>query len=225
MHNRPHSATPAEPVVMPPMDDALREEKTALLETVFERIYRERMHDVPITNDKIGVHAIGMQRWENTYLCVLVTPWFMNLMLLPDEKTDWDDLQETSSVRHTFPSGRYEFLVGYEPDIGKYQMCSLFSPMFEFSDDDAAVETASVAINELMNVENVEETDIDSQQIANIWNGVEPHPDKVANADTDNTQHKATSKKPRRSLKEKMEQPISRRQLLRGAVSEEEDKA
>jgi len=152
----------------------------------------------------------------------------MNLMLLPDEKTDWGDLQETSSVRHTFPSGRYEFLVGYEPDIGKYQMCSLFSPMFEFSDDNAAVETASVAINELMNVENVEQTDIDSQQIANIWNGVEPHPDKVAKTDgaiADATAHKRADKKPRRSLKEKMEQPISRRQLLRGAVSPGEDKA
>jgi len=186
------------------------DEKVARLESAFNHIYKERMSDVPIINDKVEVRVIGFQRWQSSYLCIMITPWFMNLMLLPGEAENWQDKVETTASRHTFPSGNYEFLVGFEDAIGKYQMCSLFSPMFEFADNDAAVETAECAIRELMNIENVEESDIDSSQLEAIWNGTEEHPDKVA------AKEKAAATQ--LSLEEKMEQPISRRQLLRGAI-------
>lgn len=200
--------------------------QTQRLQTAFEKIYVERMHDVPIINDRIKVTAIGFQRWQDSFLCIMITPWFMNIMLLPGKDEDWDELQETSAISHTFPSGRYEFLVGYEADIGKYQMCSLFSPMFEFADDNAAVETAQAAINELMNMENIETSDIDSSQIEGIWNGTVEHPDKAKNSPVPgNPEHgtKPLESTQTISLQEKMQKPVSRRQLLRGAVMLDDD--
>ena len=196
------------------MSDSNIQQKVEALESIYNQIYKERMADVPITNDKIEVSAIAFQRWQESYLGVMITPWFMNLMLLPGETENWDDKQELSARTHTFPSGNYEFITGFEPDIGKYQMCSLFSPMFEFTDNDAAIETAEAAIKELMNTDNVEETDIKTQQIENIWNGVEEKtndPKRQSQVETTPT------------LSEKLEKPISRRRLLRGTLMLKDD--
>ncbi len=222
----PVAATTAiQPKAALPVPVHILEEKKALLESAFNTIYKERMHDIPIINDKIEVHVTGFQQWQNSYLCIMITPWFMNLMLLPGETEDWDDKRETTSSTHTFPSGSYEFLVGFEPNIGKYKMCSLFSPMFEFADNDAAVETAEVAIKELMNIENVEEVDINSRQIEAIWDGTEEHPDIISAREKieKETAEKIKASPPRIPLKERMQQPVSRRQLLRGAIMLEDD--
>lgn len=217
---------PLEVTAPEPVPEHILEQKTALLKNTFNTIYKERMFDIPIINDKIDVSVIGFQQWQNSYLCILITPWFMNLMLLPGEDENWDELRETTSTRHTFPSGNYQFLVGFEADIGKYQMCSLFSPMFEFADNDAAVDTAEVAIKELMNSENIEHTDIDSRQIEAIWDGTEEHPDKIAaREDAEQARAKALAEAPpRKPLKERMEQPVSRRRLLRGALMLDDNK-
>ncbi len=213
--NQAEVATPA-PVLV-----HILEKKVTLLESIFNTIYHQRMKDVPILNDNIEVRVIGFQQWQASYLCIMITPWFMNLMLLPGETENWDDKRETTSIRHTFPSGNYNFLVGFEPDIGKYQMCSLFSPMFEFADNVAAVNTAEAAIKELMNIENIEQTDIDCKQIEAIWDGTEEHPDKIAAREAaEKAKAEAT---PRVPLKERMEQPVSRRRLLRGALMLDND--
>jgi [NiFe] hydrogenase assembly HybE family chaperone len=214
----------AQSIVTPPkpVPAGILEKKITQLTSTFNAIYKERMNDVPIINDKIEVSVIGFQQWQNSYLCIMITPWFMNILLLPGETENWDDKRETTSSNHTFPSGKYEFLVGYESDIGKYQMCSLFSPMFEFADNNAAVETAEAAIKELMNIENIEESDINSTQLEAIWDGTEAHPDKVAaREEAEKIKADAT---PRMPLKERMEQPVSRRRLLRGALMLDDDK-
>ena len=196
------------------MLDSDTQHKVETLESIFNQIYKERMADVPIINDKIEVSAIAFQHWKESYLGVMITPWFMNLMLLPGKTENWDDKQELSASTHTFPSGNYEFLTGFEPNIGKYQMCSLFSPMFEFTDNNAAIETAEAIIKELMNDDNVEKTDIKTQQIENIWNGDDEKIDNPKEQRKDDTTP---------TLSEKMEKPISRRHLLRGALMLKDD--
>jgi len=188
------------------------------LESTFNYIFKERMADVPITNDKIEVRAIAFQRWQESYLGVMITPWFMNLMLLPGKSENWDDKQELSTNTYTFPSGNYQFLTGFEPDIGKYQMCSLFSPMFVFSDNNAAIETAETVMKELMNTENIEEAEIKTQQIENIWNGIEETSDELTVNLNEQGKVEATP-----TLSEKMEKPISRRSLLRGTLMLKDD--
>lgn len=111
------------------------------LVTVFAKIGAERMDGVPILNAKLAVEAIGTREWNGHWLSLLITPWFINLMLLPttdEQRQAWGGLALGSSVPHGFPSGRFEFLLGEEPALGRYQMCSLFSPVLEFEDQEAA---------------------------------------------------------------------------------------
>ena len=105
------------------------------------------MAGVPILHPQLRVEAVGFRACEAGVVGVLVTPWFMNLMLFPAN-------QETpppigSTVEHQFPSGRYGFTAAEEPGLGHYQICSLFSPMFEFPDHATAALTAEEALAEL----------------------------------------------------------------------------
>jgi [NiFe] hydrogenase assembly HybE family chaperone len=121
----------------------------ARLEVAFERVHRERMHEVPILNTALGIKAIGTRAVEAGWLSALVTPWFINLMLLPrtfEQMQDFRALPLGGTVAHSFPSGHFEFIVGAEDDLGRYQMCSLFSPVLEFESHGAAVITAESAI-------------------------------------------------------------------------------
>jgi [NiFe] hydrogenase assembly HybE family chaperone len=136
----------------PALPNAEPDAIAARLEAAFERVHRERMQDVPILNRALGIKAIGTRAVEAGWLSALVTPWFINLMLLPrspEETQHYRALQLGSTVAHRFPSGRFEFIVGEEGDLGRYQMCSLFSPVLEFESDDAARVTAESAIEVL----------------------------------------------------------------------------
>lgn len=110
------------------------------------------MHDVPILNPNIRVEAVGTRRWNDAWLCVLVTPWSINLLLLPadgDAAERWDALGAGGKVIHRFPAGRFEFIAGDEDGIGRYQMCSLFSPVLEFDGHDVAAMTAEASLDAL----------------------------------------------------------------------------
>ncbi len=121
------------------------------LETTFRRIARERMADIPILNPEIEVEAVGFGPWQDEHLGVLVTPWFMNLMLLPRDEIEGDQAPPSGEKECVpFPAGEFEFIHGSEDDIGSYRMCSLFSPMFEFEDHAAAVATAREVLKGLM---------------------------------------------------------------------------
>jgi [NiFe] hydrogenase assembly HybE family chaperone len=202
------------------MSDKAEFEIARKLETTFNRIYKERMTDMPMVNDKLQVHAIGFQPWQRHYLGVLSTPWFMNLMLLPGEQQDWSELHELSKRSHVFPSGRYEFITGYEEEIGKYQMCSLFSPMFDFTDDDSAVETAQIIMQEIMNPQNQDEMHVLPQQMENIWKGEDVPEIELQQATINNTNNPETEKP---MISERLQHPLSRRELLRAMFNSDGD--
>jgi [NiFe] hydrogenase assembly HybE family chaperone len=123
-------------------------EAGARLEATFGTIHRERMLDVPILNTALEVGVVGMRPWQGHWLGALVTPWFINLMVLPGEG-EWRKAADRESVWYAFPSGRFQFIAGSEPGLGPYHACSLFSPVLEFADQETALETARVAIESL----------------------------------------------------------------------------
>jgi [NiFe] hydrogenase assembly HybE family chaperone len=119
------------------------------LEAAFRKIHAERMDGVPILNARLQVEAIGTREWNGHWLSAVITPWFINLMLLPttqEQGEAWGKLVLGSSVPHGFPAGRFDFLVGEEDGFGRYQMCSLFSPVLEFENHEAAQATAQAAL-------------------------------------------------------------------------------
>lgn len=127
------------------------------LERAFERVLRERMADMPFVNGCLAVRAVGLRPYEDWVLGVLITPWCMNLVLLP-YRQEITGCCGQSRVQ-TFPSGRYEFIVGEQEEIGRYLMCSLFSPMFEFGDQGSAEATARAVLDRLLEPGPVEHDD------------------------------------------------------------------
>ena len=140
------------------------EQITQKLEAVFRRIEQERMRDIPVCHPALKVEAVGFREWGNYYLGVMVTPWFMNLMLLPVRSDDFAGLKEGGKQVHVFPSGRYEFISGQEADLGSYLVCSLFSPMHDFANQQTAVATANQVLAELMDVRNRDSISTEAQE-------------------------------------------------------------
>ena len=114
------------------------------------------MQGVPILNPALSVEAVGFRHWNEHWLGVLITPWFMNLWLMPRVSAKWPTITAGASRHHVFPAGVFEFLGGHETTLGDYQACSLFSPMFDFADHTAAHATAVAALDALFDVANRE---------------------------------------------------------------------
>lgn len=119
------------------------------LEAAFRAIHAQRMQGLPFVNAALQVEAVGFRRWEGRWLGVLITPWFMNLVLLPDAPQRWETVPVRAEARHEFPAGAFDFIGGYEPGCGEFQSCSLFSPVFEFGAQDVARATAEAVLTAL----------------------------------------------------------------------------
>jgi [NiFe] hydrogenase assembly HybE family chaperone len=126
------------------------------LEAVFGHIEQGRMRDIPILNARLRVEAIGMRLYDGAWLSALITPWFINIMVLPAASEDieaWSRLHTGTKVMRAFPAGQFEFICGAEEGLGSYQMCSLFSPVLEFEDQAAALATAQAALDAFLDAD------------------------------------------------------------------------
>ena len=143
------------------------------LEATFQMVLTKHMADVPVINHTLKVKAVGFHQWNNYYLGVLITPWFMNIVLLPIEQDD--DLFMSAKVgsieNYELPSGCYSFTLSYEKQLGFYFTCSLFSPMFEFESQQAAELTALESLIALLKTEDDKSHQNQSSDILNYHNG------------------------------------------------------
>lgn len=120
------------------------------LETTFNGILDKRMRGMPVVNAALSVQAIGFNRFDGDWLGVLITPWFMNLLLLPGPDSAWCAQQPGTKIEKSFPYGAFEFTLGSEAGLGMHALCSLFSPMFMFENQAAALAAAQAALQGLL---------------------------------------------------------------------------
>jgi len=123
--------------------------KVAELVARYQAIYQERMRDLPIVNPRLAVEAVGFEQWEDQDLGVLITPWFMNLVLLPDSGR-LTDLPQGDRVECRFPSGPCELTVYHDEDLGSYLAAVLFRTVADFPDQDVARAVAEEALAQLL---------------------------------------------------------------------------
>jgi len=122
---------------------------SSALVKVFAEIARTRMADVPICNQALQVEAVGFRRTDDGHWAgLMITPWAINLLCLPGND-QWPALSAGSKHVWRFPSGDYEFIVADEASLGRYHLCSLFSPALEFDSHEAARLTALASIHAL----------------------------------------------------------------------------
>ena len=120
-------------------------EQSAALTEAYRRV-ADSMRSLPVYNQALDVDVVGMRRYSHGLLAVVVTPWSMNLCLLPPPGVTG---REGSSRELDFPSGNYSFIAGHLDGVGVIETCSLFSPMAEFEDQAAATAVAEHAIEGL----------------------------------------------------------------------------
>jgi Protein of unknown function (DUF3457). len=82
------------------------------LETTFNEILDKRMRDLPVVNASLSVQAVGFNRFGEDWLGVLITPWFMNLMLLPGPNSHWRDATTRHKNRKALPVWRIRIHLG-----------------------------------------------------------------------------------------------------------------
>ncbi len=108
------------------------------------------MQGVPILNPRLSVQVVGFEPdpgEAGVALGVLVTPWFINLVRLPLTGAGDITLAPVGESRaRSAGSLRADFIGAHEPAVGRFEACSLFSPVLEFVDQAAALATAEEAL-------------------------------------------------------------------------------
>lgn len=111
------------------------------LEAVFTDIATSRMAGLPICNEAMQVQAVGFRAWQEYWVGVLITPWTISLVLLPDQQP-LKSLGPDEKMTWEFPSGSYEFMGLNEQAMGTCQICSLISPVIDIQTHAEAVSIA-----------------------------------------------------------------------------------
>jgi [NiFe] hydrogenase assembly HybE family chaperone len=137
--------------------------KVADLVARYEAIFEERMRDLPIVNPVLAVEAVGFDQWDEQDLGVLITPWFMNLVLLPDSKR-LADLPQGEQVECDFPSGPCELTVYHDEELGSYLAAVLFRTVADFPNQDIARAVAEEALANILTEPPEKETETVSRR-------------------------------------------------------------
>lgn len=117
------------------------------LASAYREIGERAMRDLPIYNEALAVEAVGFRPFDDTIAGIVVTPWFMNVVLPGNELAR---KASGPNLRVRFPAGDIELALGEVAPVGRIASCSLFSPMFAFADMASARATAAAALAELM---------------------------------------------------------------------------
>ncbi|MBL8487705.1 MAG: [NiFe]-hydrogenase assembly chaperone HybE [Rhodocyclaceae bacterium] len=150
-----------------------------LVREVFESIHREQMEGLPLLNKALSVATLGFQDFRGRTLGMLITPWMMGLMLLPNAEDGWERLPPGHKATHEFPGGALRFMLNAIDGLGPYQMHSVHSPVHVFADQAAAMEAAAAFLGRILadrDPNAVPEDPVDEELLGKILRG-EPVPE------------------------------------------------
>jgi [NiFe] hydrogenase assembly HybE family chaperone len=98
------------------------------------RLVDAGMRDLPIYNNKVAIESVGFRLFGDIELLgVVLTPWFMNLMVLPLEPVAMKMAEIGKSVSVELPVGPRTFVIGGDEVVGLYKAHSLHSPVMSFT--------------------------------------------------------------------------------------------
>ncbi len=120
----------------------------AALRARYRRIHAERMQGLPIVNAALDVATAGFRPFESHALGVLVTPWFMNLVVLPGDDT-WADEAQGAVVSIDLPAGTQEMTVHRDEELGLYLSVVLYRDVTPLASTDEAVELGANIVERL----------------------------------------------------------------------------
>ena len=131
------------------------------------QIAAQRMQGLPFLNPALQVEAVGFHAWGEHQVGVLITPWFMNLVLIPGPADEWRDFSTARATAWEFPGGRCEFNVSRPEGQALHMSASLFTSMEGFPDQDTAREVGKEVLRRLFTTPAAESRSESEQREAN----------------------------------------------------------
>jgi [NiFe] hydrogenase assembly HybE family chaperone len=107
----------------------------------FRQIEQAQMHGLPVCHDQLTTEVVGLRRFEQHWVGALITPWTLQLILLP-ATAEAERLGDGDHRSLVFPQGAVVFMASENPDLGVYMACSLMSPLHDFPSQAAIRQTA-----------------------------------------------------------------------------------
>jgi len=121
------------------------------LEARYRAIAAGPMAGLPICNEALDVAALGFRAVGEEAVGIVVTPWFLNVVATPLHPVGAaaTPARLGATRKLALPAGVLDMIVGELDDFGRVDSASLFSPMNEFADMEAARQTAQAALDAL----------------------------------------------------------------------------
>lgn len=125
-----------------------------VLEQHFDSVYEREMKGLKLCHKDVKVQAVGFHLYENHWLGMMITPWFLNLMILPQTDQPWPELKQErgNDILLEFPCGNLKFTPRIDPDLGSYLCCSLASPLRNIKSHDDLVSVAHKVLTDLQRI-------------------------------------------------------------------------
>ena len=108
----------------------------------FREIHEQRMQGLPFLNAQLNVEAIEFREFQDFEIGVLITPWFVNLILLPGADVG-SGIDQGHKINACFPSGDIEFTAAQDEVLGLYFSAVLFSTVANIPDQSTARDLAT----------------------------------------------------------------------------------
>lgn len=142
------------------VNNGYSENPSEFLEQHFRDVHEHSMSDLKLCNKHLEVAAVGFHLYENHWFGIMITPWFLNLMILPQEGQPWPELveQKGNDIALEFPCGNLKFTPRVDPVIGSHLVCSLESPLIEYK---AQQEILNTAQQILVDINRIPMTNVD----------------------------------------------------------------
>lgn len=113
----------------------------------FERVLAERMQGLPFLNPALSVLAFDFRREDGDWLGGLVTPWSVQLMLLPGGGCLWCDTPAGERSGVALPVGTLPFIADEgDTRLPAFQYFPLLNTVTALADDEAARELVRDAL-------------------------------------------------------------------------------
>jgi [NiFe] hydrogenase assembly HybE family chaperone len=113
----------------------------------FAEVARERMAGLDFLNPAVEVCVAECRCIAGDWLAALVTPWSIQLVLLPGGGTLWEDSAPGLRRRVALPAGELVFIGDAgEAGLPAYQYCPLIAPVVGIADTVAACAIARDAL-------------------------------------------------------------------------------
>lgn len=136
------------------------DDPTPRLAQMYRRIWETGMRDMTFVNTALSVEALGFCRWRGDWVGAVITPWFINLFVVPGGGELWSDLPAGDRCKLAFPLGELEFIADNDAsaEVPAHQYCPLFAPPGQFESQESARAAALEALRVILTAPPAPET-------------------------------------------------------------------